>query len=67
MNVAFQMSDINDDNLKFAKQVGIDRIVSVKTWSVKTGSVWDRRIGGGPDTPATSKAANHNLTFGSSD
>ena len=34
MNVAFQMSDITSDNLKFAKQVGVDHIVGVKTSDV---------------------------------
>ena len=34
MNIAFQMSDITSDNLKFAKQVGVDHIVGVKTSDV---------------------------------
>lgn len=34
MNVAFQMSEITSDNLKFAKQVGVDHIVGVKTSDV---------------------------------
>jgi mannonate dehydratase len=34
MHVAFQMNDITADNLQFAKQVGVDRIVGVKTSDV---------------------------------
>tara|TARA_B100001123_G_scaffold386433_1_gene460851 strand:+ start:1336 stop:2334 length:999 start_codon:yes stop_codon:yes gene_type:complete len=34
MNVAFQMSDISSDNLKFARQVGVDHIVGMKTSDV---------------------------------
>lgn len=34
MRVAFQMSEITSDNLKFAKQVGVEAIVGVKTSDV---------------------------------